>query len=370
MKNSVAFLLFIFTIASVQAQNNKSNLLIGTYTTKCDSKGIYVYDFDAKTGNFNFKNSTENVINPSFLSISSDNKYIYSVNENGDKSTVSAFDYKPSSGKMDLINIESAKGADPCYIINDKKNVIVANYSSGSISVFGRNNDGSITKAKQIVQHNKELSQTQKPKVPHAHMVSFSPDKKYVLATDLGIDKIYSYEYDPNATDLILKKKDSISVKLGSGPRHLTFSKNGKFVYLLQENDGTVTVFRYLKGTLEKIEENTVVSKDFNGTNGAADIHISPDGKFLYATNRGTANDISIFKILKNGKLEKKSQISTGGNGPRSFAIDPSGKFLLIAHQYTNNVVIFKRNRTTGSLTDTGKKITLCAPVCLVFGKK
>ena len=365
MKNSVAILLLIFTISTVQAQKNKFNLLIGTYTNKCESKGIYVYDFDSNTGNFNFKNATENVINPSFLSISKDNNFIYAVNENGDKSMVSSFGYVPSTGKMDFINKESAIGTDPCYIINDDKNVIVANYSSGNISVFGKNNDGSITKVKQVVQN----YGTNKNQVPHAHQVYFSPDKKYVLGNDLGVDKVFTYAYDPNSAHEILKKKDSISVKPGSGPRHLTFSKNGKFVYLLQENDGTITTFRYSNGKLKKIQETSVVSKDFAGKIGAADIHISPDGKFLYATNRGTANDISIFKILKNGKLESKGQTSTLGNGPRSFAIDPSGNFLLVAHQYTNDVVIFKRNKTTGSLADTGKKITLCSPVCLVFGK-
>lgn len=365
MKNSIAFLLFIFLITSVQAQKNKFNLLVGTYTTKCDSKGIYVYDFDSNTGDFNFKNATENLINPSFLSVSKDNNYIYAVNENGDKSMVSSFSYVPSTGKMDLINKENANGTDPCYIINDDKNVIIANYSSGNISVFGKNNDGSITKAKQVIQN----YGTNKKQVPHAHQVYFSPDKKHVLCNDLGVDKVFTYAYDSNSSDEILKKKDSISVKPGSGPRHLTFSKNGKFVYLLQENDGTVTTFRYTNGKLKKSQETSVVSKDFAGKIGAADIHISPDGKFLYATNRGTANDISIFKILKNGKLESKGKTSTLGNGPRNFAIDPNGNFLLVAHQFTNDVVIFKRNKKTGSLTDTGKKITLCSPVCLVFGK-
>ncbi|UFH46129.1 lactonase family protein [Flavobacterium galactosidilyticum] len=366
MKNSVALLLFIFVITSVQAQKNKFNLLIGTYTNKCDSKGIYVYDFDSNTGNFSFKNATENVINPSFLSVSKENNYIYAVNENGDKSMVSSFSYLPSTGKMDFINKESAKGTDPCYIINDDKNVIIANYSSGSISVYGKNNDGSITEAKQVVQHyGKGITQNQTG--PHAHMVYFSPDKKYVLGNDLGIDKVFTYAYNPNSPHEILKKKDSISVKPGSGPRHLTFSKDGKFVYLLQELDGTLTVFSYSNGTLKKIQETSVVSKDFKGTVGAADIHISPDGKFLYASNRGTANDISIFKILKNGKLESKGKMSTKGNGPRSFRIDPSGNFLLVAHQYTNDVVIFKRDQLTGAISDTGKKIELCSPVCLVF---
>ena len=179
-------------------------------------------------------------------------------------------------------------------------------------------------------------------------MVHFSPDRKFVLSNDLGNDKVYSYHYNPNAANEILKIKDSISVKSGSGPRHLTFSKDGKFVYLLQELDGTLTVFSYSNGILKKIEETTILAKDFKGTFSSADIHISPDGKFLYATNRGEANTISIFKILKNGKLVSKGQTSTLGKGPRNFAIDPTGKFLLVAHQYTNDVVIFKRNRTTG----------------------
>lgn len=369
MKNSYVVLLLIFTFTSLQAQKNKFNLLIGTYTNSCESKGIYTYDFDSNTADFNFKNATENVVNPSYLTVSKNNNYVYSVNENGAESTVSSFGYNPSSGKLNFINKQSSKGADPCYIINDDKNVIVANYSGGNISVFGKNNDGGIAEAKQTVQHYGKGINTQRQEGPHVHMVHFSPDKKFILSNDLGNDKVYLYQYNPNATTEILKIKDSVAVKSGSGPRHLTFSNDGKFVYLLQELDGAVTVFSYSNGILKKIEETTILAKDFKGTFSAADIHISPDGKFLYATNRGEANTISIFKILKDGKLLSKGQRSTLGKGPRNFVIDPTGKFLLVAHQYTNEVAIFKRNSTTGALTDTGKRIALCAPVCLVFTK-
>lgn len=369
MKKLFVVLLLIFIFTSVQAQKNKFNLLVGTYTQSCDSKGIYVYNFNSKTGDFSFKNATEKVINPSYLTVSKDNKFVYSVNEFGTESTVSSFSYSPEIGKLDLINKQDSKGANPCYIINDTKNVIVANYSGGNISVFGKNNDGSLAEAKQIIQHYGNGINKQRQEKPHVHMVHFSPDKKFVLSNDLGNDKIYSYAYDANATSTVLELKDSTSVKAGSGPRHLTFSKDGKFVYLLQELDGALTVFSYSNGILKKIDETTILAKDFKGTFSSADIHISPDGKFLYTSNRGEANNITFFKILKNGKLVLKGQTSTLGKGPRNFVIDPTGNFLLVAHQYTNDIVIFKRNKTTGAIVDTGKKIMLCSPVCLVFTK-
>ncbi|SDH23707.1 6-phosphogluconolactonase [Flavobacterium omnivorum] len=369
MRNSFAVVLLILIFSSVQAQKNKWNLLVGTYTQSCDSKGIYVYEFDSRTGDFSFKNATEKVINPSYLSVSNDNNFVYSVNEFGAESTVSSFRYNSTSGKLALINKQSSKGADPCYIINDEKNVIVANYSGGTISVFGKNYDGSLAEAKQVIQHYGKGSNTQRQEGPHVHMVHYSPDQKFVLSNDLGNDKVYSYAYNPNAEQTLLELKDSVSLQSGSGPRHLTFSKNGKFVYLLQELDGALTVFSYSKGILTKIDETTILAKDFKGKFSSADIHISPDGKFLYASNRGEANNITIFKILKSGKLLLKGQTSTLGKGPRNFAIDPTGNFLLVAHQYTNDIVIFKRNKTTGALMDSGKKIALCSPVCLVFTK-
>ena len=369
MKKIDFYLLLLFSAGILQAQENKFNLLIGTYTNSCESKGIYVYEFDSNTGNFNFKNASENVVNPSYLTVSSDNKFVYSVNENGSKSTVSDFGFNPKSGKLDFINSRDSKGADPCYIINDDKNVIVANYSGGNISVFGKNNDGSISEAKQVLQHFGKGINAARQESPHVHLVYFSPDKKYVLANDLGTDKVYVYQYNPNSDKDILVLKSSIAVQSGSGPRHLIFSKDGKYVYVLQELDGTLTSFGYVDGMLKKVSVTKVVAPDFKGDIGAADIHISPDGKFLYATNRGTANDISVFKILKKGKLEFVQRTLTLGKGPRNFTIDPTGNYLLVGHQYTNDIVIFKRDKKTGSITATGKKIALCSPVCLVFTK-
>ncbi|WP_310557692.1 lactonase family protein [Flavobacterium sp.] len=367
MKPIYFYLLLIFTTVVVQAQEKKFNLLIGTYTKSCDSKGIYVYEFDSNTGDFKLKSNTENIINPSYLAVSSDNKFVYSVSENDKKSSVSAFGFNSKSGKLDFINYQNPNGLNPCYIINDEKNVITANYSSGTISILGKNNDGSIGEVKQVVQHTGKSINAKRQEAAHAHMVYFSPDKKYVLAIDLGTDKVYSYQYNANSATEVLQLKSSFDVKAGSGPRHLIFSKDGKYVYVLQELDGTITSFSYAKGILNKVSETRVVASDFKGDIGAADIHISPDGKFLYATNRGTANDISAFKILKNGKLDFVQRTSTLGKGPRNFAIDPTGNFLLVGHQYTNDIVIFKRDAITGSLTATGTKIELCSPVCLVF---
>jgi 6-phosphogluconolactonase len=366
MKYCIAIVVF-FLFSFVQAQTQKLPLLIGTYTNSCDSKGIYVYDFDTNTGDFVFKSATEKVINPSYLTLSKDQKIVYSVNENGAESTVSSFQFDSGSGKLTDLNQQKAQGADPCYIINDDKNVIVANYSGGNIAIFGKNANGSLTEVKQVLQH-KGKGIHPRQESAHVHMVYFSPDKKYVLSSDLGTDAIYIYEYHPNAGTEVLKLKSKVAVPSGSGPRHLTFSKDGKFVYLLQELNGALSVFRFVKGQLHNIQETTILAKDFKGNFTGADIHISPDGNFLYASNRGEANTISIFKILKNGQLQAQSLVSSLGKGPRNFVIDPTGKFLLVAHQYSNEVVVFKRDAVSGAITDSGKRLELCSPVCLIFG--
>ena len=255
-------------------------------------------------------------------------------------------------------------------MINDDKNVIVANYSGGNIVVYKKNANGSISTVQQVIQHEGKGPNAARQEKAHVHMVVFSPDKKFVLSNDLGLDKVFIYKYNPNSKNEMLKLKGSVDVKPGSGPRHLTFSKDGKFVYLIQELDATLTTFSYEKsGSLKKIAETSILAKDFKGGTGAAAIKISPDGKFLYVTDRVDANNISVYKILKNGAIELVEQQSTLGKGPRDFAIDPTGNYLLVGHQYSNNIVIFKRDRTTGKLTDTGKRIELCSPVGLVFTK-
>lgn len=365
----IAKLLLVLLCVNAKAQDNY-NLVIGTYTNTCESKGIYVYDFNTSTLDFKQKNSTDGVINPSYLTVSPSNNVIYSVNENGAKSNVSAFKYVPATGKMSLLNKKDSEGADPCYIINDDKNVIVANYSGGSIAVFGKKNDGSFTDAKQVIKLSGSSVNKDRQASAHIHTVYFSPDKKYVFATDLGSDKIYMYSYNADGDHNVLTLKETISVKPGSGPRHLAFNPNGIFMYLLNELDGSLIVYSYINDKLAVIQETTVVAKGFEGATGGADIHFTADGRYMYATDRGDANTITVFKAHSNGKVNVVQSISTQGCGPRNFVIDPTENYILVANQDTNNVVIFKRDKLSGMLTDTGKKIELCAPVCLLFTSK
>ncbi|HEX8269009.1 MAG TPA: lactonase family protein [Flavobacterium sp.] len=368
MKTYIIPIYFLLFLMNASAQKNHFNLLIGTYTHSCESNGIYVYDFNSDTAEVTLKSSTQKVINPSYLSVSEKGDVVYSVNENGPKSTISAFKF--DGKKLALVNQKDSEGADPCHIINDENNILTANYSGGSISIFGKKKDGSLTNVKQVIKHSGNSASRQRQEGPHVHMVQFSPDKKFVLATDLGTDRIYIYNYNPKSTKEVLIFKDTVPIKTGSGPRHLTFHPNGKFIYLLQELDGSVTVFNYLNGKTRLIQEVSLLSQNQLGSIGAAAVRISADGKFLYATNRGDANTISVFEIVVTGKLQHVETISSGGQSPRDFNFDPTGKFLLVAHEKSNEIVIYERSSVTGKLKNTGNRIQLCAPVNIEFVMK
>ena len=362
------FLLLTFlsvTTLSAIAQTNK--LFIGTYTNKGNSEGIYVYNFDAKTANTKQLSVIKNVSNPSYLTLSKNEDFLYSVYEDGTNSAASAFKLNSQTAEATFLNKEATKGQNPCFILTDGKNILTANYSGGSISIFGIKADGSLTTIKQNIQHIGSGPDKRQASA-HVHQVQFSPDKKYVIATDLGEDKVYIYNYQADA-EKPLTLKQSIKTNAGSGPRHIAFGTNGKYAYLAYEFNGKISVFNYTDGNLSLLQEVETTAKDFTGKIDAADIHISADGKFLYESNRGDANTISVFSIAKDGKLKHIENVSTLGKGPRNFSIDPSGKYLLVAHQYTNDVVIFNRNTKTGKLTDSGKRINVGTPVCLVFGK-
>jgi 6-phosphogluconolactonase len=366
MKRTINLLLLIALIQSLSGQNPNYRLLIGTYTNTGKSQGIYSYDIDMKNAVFNQKSVAKGVANPSFLAVMPDKKFVYSVSESSDGSSANAFKFDDKTGKLTFLNTSLTKSDGPCYISATAHHVFTANYGGGSISVFGRKADGSLTGALQVIQHTGKSVNAERQGEPHVHQVIVSPDQKYVVVNDLGTDKVTVYQYNPTATTDILVPFDTLTVKLGSGPRHATFSKDGKKLYLVHEIDGTVSVLGMRNGKLSLIQETTLVHKTGIKT-GAADIHLSPDSKFLYTTNRGTANDITCFSVGGNGRLTFKQQVSTGGDGPRNFAITPDGQYVFVSHQQTDNVVIFKRNITTGKLTDTGKQIKVGAPVCLIF---
>jgi len=366
MKKSLFAILYSLFIFPVFAQESNYRLLIGTYTNTGKSQGIYSYSLDMKTGAFDQESVATGVSNPSFLAITPDKKFVYSVSESTNGSAANSFTFNEKSGKLTFLNSSLTKSVGPCFITSTDKHVFTANYGGGSLSVFGRKADGSLTEVLQVIQHVGKSINTERQNVPHIHQVIVSNDNKYVLVNDLGTDKVTVYKYNPGATTDVLIPYDTLSVKPGSGPRHSTFTKDGKKLYVLHEIDGSVSVISMKDGKLSLIQQTTIVKND-KVVVSAADIHLSPDEKFLYATNRGTANDITCFSVGKDGNLTFKQQIPTGGEGPRNFAISPDGKFILVAHQKTNNIIIFKRNNKTGLLIKTEKQIEVGAPVCVLF---
>ncbi len=345
-------------------------LFVGTYTDQ-GSKGIYVYQFNTNNGKAKWISNTDSVVNPSYLVIAPDEKHIYAVTETATNNTgsVSAFSFDKSNGKLSFINKQPSGGANPCYISVDATNkwAFVANYTGGSVSAFSINNDGSIAPYSQLFQHEGKSINKQRQEKPHVHAAVLSPDQKYLFTPDLGTDKLNIYKVDVSLTKPLMPAQPAfIKSDSGNGPRHFTFHPNKKFAYLIEEMSGTVATYNWNKSKLKFVQRIKTHKEDYMGMPGSADIHVSPDGKFLYASNRGEENNITIFKInQKDGKLTTIGYEPTGGKTPRNFTIDPTGKYLLVANQTTNNIVVFSRNAVTGLLEKTGEEIKVSKPVCL-----
>ncbi len=344
------------------------NLLIGTYTNTNASKGIYVYKFDERTGKASYKNELAGVNDPSYLCVAPNGKSVYAVNEGIAK--VSAFSFNSQTGELKLINQRSSEGDAPCYVAIDKsgKYIFVANYTGGSAVVLPVDGKGALGVATQVIQHIGKGPDTERQEKPHVHSTFLSPDEQNVLVSDLGTDQIAVYKLDINNKEQPLDTNSAsvINTPAGSGPRHVAFGQGGKFIYSLQELNGNISVIKKEGNDYSILQNISMHAPDFNGKTGAADIHLSPDGKFLYSSNRVDANDIAVFSVNPiTGLLIHKENFSVKGKGPRNFIITPNGNFLLLANQYTNEVVIFKRNKETGMLKDTGERIKVGSPVCL-----
>ena len=360
-----------FLLLSLGSMAQQQYLFIGTYT-HTGSKGIYVYRFDAATGKAEWVSNTEGIVNPSYLALSADGNNVYAVNETGGENggKVSAFTFDKKKGTLQLLSQQPAGGDAPCYIAVTKNKdwVVVGNYTGGNFSALPISKDGSLQPPVQTVQHKGSSLNKDRQTAPHVHATVFSPDEKYLYAPDLGIDKVMVYLFDAGKEKRPVKahRQPFAEVTPGGGPRHFTFHPNKKWAYLIEELSGYVVAFKYNKGKLQQVQRMAAHHAGSTAKKGSADIHVSPDGNFLYASNRGEENNIAIFKIdAKTGALTAVGYQPVNGESPRNFVIDPSGNYLLVANQNTDNVVVFKRDRQTGLLQATGLELKLPKPVCL-----
>jgi 6-phosphogluconolactonase len=364
---------FMLLFISLPGFAQQYYLFTGTYTGQ-GSKGIYVYRFDAATGTAAWVSNTDTAANPSYLALAPDGRYLYAVNETGGDhpGTVSAYAFNRTSGSLTFLNQQPTGGDHPCYIATDKTGrwAAVANYSGGSVSLFQIIENGTLKPYTQLVQHTGSSANKDRQEAPHVHASVFSPDQQYLFTPDLGTDKVAVYRFKKGAAKPLQPAPvPAAQSPAGSGPRHFTFSPNKKFAYLVEELSGTVAAYTYKEGRLRLLQRISTHPAGYQGTKGSADIHLSPDGRFLYATNRGDANSIAVFAVAPNGRLQLKGIQPTMGVHPRNFTIDPTGRYLLVANRDSNAVVIFRRNSKTGLLRDTGRRIDVPNPVCLQWLK-
>jgi len=350
-------------------------LYVGTYT-KAESKGIYVYRYDGSSGKATSLGLAAEAVNPSFLTSDPAHRILYAVNEvetykGATNGGVSAFAIDQQTGKLGFLNEVASRGADPCYIAFDKtgRYVLVANYTSGNIAVFPVSKDGRLGESSAFVQHSGKGVNPERQEGPHAHWIETTADNRYAIAADLGLDEVLVYRFD--AQDGSLKANDPPYVKVdaGSGPRHLAFGPDEKFAYLLSEMKSTVTVFAFdaSRGVLHPVQTISTLPKGFSGTNDAAEIHVHPNGKFLYASNRGNDSIASFAIDQHTGLLTAIGHVSTQGKTPRNFEIDPTGSRLLVANQDTGNIVVFHLDQQTGRLTPADEVLKVPSPVSLDF---
>ena len=346
----------ILACAFWNCEQQKTPLYIGTYTDG-DSEGIYQLQFDTDTGVLSNLELVATAKNPSFLAFSPDKTFIYAVGET-EKGTVSAFTIKPE-GTLELINTKSTFGGAPCHVaINPKGTMaIVSNYLGGNIALYNLNDDGSLTEASQVFDHNDSINKS------HAHSSQFHKTNLYVA--DLGRNSIFHYT-KTNAGNFSLKSSNIIEVPENAGPRHFALTKDGNYFYVINEYASSITAAKKVNEDFNLIDHYSTLDSTYTGPNACADIHLSKDERFLYGSNRGE-NSIAVFKRnVSNGSLERIQNINVHGDWPRHFTLDPTGKFLLVANKKSNNISVFSVNYNTGKLKFM-HEAKAPSPVCLLF---
>ena len=354
---------------------NKCYVYIGTYTNG-KSKGIYVLDFNTVTGRLEVAGTSPELENPSYLAISKDIRFLYAVMETeayrGEYGgAVGAYSIDRQTGLLTLLNTLPTKGTHPCHLGVDSGNrfLFVSNYSDGTLSMFPLENNGYIGNMSSFIRHKGSGPDKARQEGPHMHYAALTPDEKYLCAVDLGIDKINVYGFSPLSGSTSASQKLSVDIRPGSGPRHMEFSPDNKFAYVLTELSSEVVVFKYdpTSCSFHQIQTVSTLPANCNTDNYCAAVHISPAGDFLYASNRGH-DSLAVFKIdQSSGMLEGVSHVSTRGAYPRDFAIDPSGKFLLAANQYSDTLTGYAIKPGTGEPEFLGTILEIPSPVCIKF---
>lgn len=351
----------------------KEIIYVGTFAGR-GSQGLYVFEFDRSTGRLTEIQTVSDREGPNFQALHPDGNYLYSVSgeafsEDANYGTITAYHIDQETGMLTKINEQSVEGRGPAHVSIDPRGrfAYVSNYGAGNLSVFAINEDGSLTEAVDVVQHEGSSVNERRQGRPHVHSIMPSADGLFIYASDLGIDKIMIYEVDLTTGKLTPAEPPYVENTPGAGPRHFKIHPNGEFAYAAEELSYTVAAFRVDQstGALTQIQRVSMVPDDFEGVNSAADIHISPDGRFLYASNRGH-DSLVIFEIGETtGGLSLVGHEPTRGGHPRNFMIDQQGEFVLVANRDDDNVVVFRRDETTGKLSYTGEQVHVPMAVCV-----
>ena len=362
--------------ASEEKQLNGDLLYVGTYTEGGRRDGIHLIRMDNRSGKLTPVASVDGGENPSFLAIHPNGRVLYAVNEvdkyNGKASgAVSAFGIARDTGALTRLNQQPSGGAAPCYVSVDRSGrvVLVANYNGGSVALLPINGDGSLAPAAQLVQHTGSGPNTERQATPHAHCIVTDPTNHFVLAADLGADRVFVYRLDVDGKSLAHVAGGDAVMRSGAGPRHIAFHPTLPLVFVTNELDSTVATLRFdaVRGTLSPLDTHSTLPAGWTGTNYPADIHVAPSGRTLYVSNRGH-NSIAVFLVAEStGALALEQVVSTDGDWPRNFSLDPTGRWLLVANQRSNSITVFARDQESGRLTPTPQRIAVPSPACLRF---
>lgn len=361
------------------AKGRKAIVYIGTFKGE-PSKGIYAWRFDSGSGELQPLGLVAAASRPFFLAIHPNRRFLYAVSrpsavDRQNIGVVLSYAIDSQTGKLTALNSLPSRGIDPAYLSLDQtgQNLLVANFGSnsgeGNVAVFPIRKDGSLAEASDLVKFSGTGVHPQRQQGPHSHAINVSPDNRFVIVADLGLDKLFVYRFDPRRGKLTPGDPHFIALQPGAGPRHLVFHPGGRFVYVVSEIQSTITGLKYnaQTGTLKQLQTIATLPADFTGASSAAEVQVHPNGKFLYASNRGH-DSIIVFSIdPKDGRLTPIEWTPTQGKTPGNFAIDPSGSWLIAANQASDSLVLFRLDPNTGKLEATGQTFAVGTPSCVKF---